>query len=58
MQRFTATGTADASIYFIILFSHRAAAYIKLEDYQNALTDCKKAIEIDPEYARAHGRMG
>ena len=37
---------------------HRAAAYIKLQELQKALEDCKKAVELNPSYARAHGRMG
>lgn len=36
----------------------RAAAYSKLNDFQNAIKDCEKAIEIDPKYAKAYGRMG
>ena len=42
----------------LIPLLHRAAAYIKLQDFQKALVDCKKAVELDPQYARAHGRLG
>ena len=36
----------------------RAAAYIKIEELQKALEDCKTAVRLKPDYARAHGRMG
>ena len=42
----------------LIPLFYRAAAYIKLQDFQKALVDCKKAVELDPQYARAHGRLG
>jgi Tfp pilus assembly protein PilF len=38
--------------------TYRAAAYIKIQELQKALDDCKKAISLNPGYARAHGRMG
>jgi tetratricopeptide (TPR) repeat protein len=39
-------------------YSNRAAAYIKLEDFPKALSDCQEAVALNPNYARAHGRMG
>ena len=36
----------------------RAAAYSKLSNHSFALEDCRRAIEIDPNYSKAYGRMG
>ena len=41
-----------------IFSSCRAAAYIKLQELQKALDDCKHALTLNPTYARAYGRMG
>jgi len=40
----------------ILIF--RAAANIKLEKLDVAIEDCKKALSLNPSYARAHGRLG
>jgi small glutamine-rich tetratricopeptide repeat-containing protein alpha len=40
-----------------IYFSNCAAAYINLGQYQKALEDCNKAIEIDPKFSKAYLRM-
>lgn len=37
---------------------YRAAAYIKMNELQKALTDCQQAVQLNPQYARAYGRMG
>ncbi|GAA6105584.1 tetratricopeptide repeat protein 1 [Tachysurus ichikawai] len=36
-----------------ILFSNRAAARIHLEEKTDAISDCTKAIELNPDYVRA-----
>jgi DnaJ family protein C protein 7 len=36
-----------------IFFANRAAALMKLGKYKEALRDCTKAIEIDPNYLKA-----
>ncbi|CAL8109868.1 unnamed protein product [Orchesella dallaii] len=41
-----------------VYFCNRAAAYIKLEQYDKALRDCQIAVQLQPSYARAYGRMG
>jgi len=33
-------------------------AEVKLKKYQEALNDCNKAIELNPEYAKAYLRRG
>lgn len=38
--------------------SFRAAAYTKLENHNQAISDCKEALRIDPTYGKAYGRMG
>lgn len=41
-----------------IYYCNRAAAYTSMENYEEALQDCKKAISFDPEYSKAYSRMG
>jgi len=41
-----------------IYYSNRAAAYAKLQDNKNSILDCQRAVEIDPTYSKAYGRMG
>jgi len=36
----------------------RAAAYGKMGEHQKSINDCKKALELDPKYGKAYGRMG
>lgn len=35
-----------------ILLANRSMAYLKLENFNNALKDAKKSIEIDPKYIK------
>ena len=37
---------------------YRAAAQTGKEAFDRALTDCRKALEIDPDYSKAYSRMG
>lgn len=39
-------------------FNLRAAAYTQIHKYNEAIADCKKSIEIDPNYAKAYSRHG
>lgn len=41
-----------------VFFCNRAAALLKLNDYQGAVTDCLAALAIDGNYGKAHGRLG
>lgn len=40
-----------------VYFCNRAAAYTNLDKFHEALDDCKKAIAINPDYAKAFSRM-
>lgn len=35
-----------------------AAAYCRLEQHDLAIQDCRTALALDPNYAKAYGRMG
>ena len=37
-------------------YSNRAAAYGAQQQYQKAINDCDKALELDPKFMRAHAR--
>ncbi|CAL8068314.1 unnamed protein product [Orchesella dallaii] len=41
-----------------VYFCNRAAAFIKMERYEEARRDCQIAVQLDPSYAKAYGRMG
>eukprot|EP00335_Anophryoides_haemophila_P000124 CAMPEP_0204821160 /NCGR_PEP_ID=MMETSP1018-20131115/4130_1 /ASSEMBLY_ACC=CAM_ASM_000518 /TAXON_ID=46462 /ORGANISM="Anophryoides haemophila, Strain AH6" /LENGTH=101 /DNA_ID=CAMNT_0051921483 /DNA_START=17 /DNA_END=322 /DNA_ORIENTATION=+ len=41
-----------------ILYSNRSGSYASLEDFENALKDASKAIEIKPDYVRGYVRKG
>ena len=45
-------------LIYICLFSCRAAAYTKQNENAKAVSDCEKALVIDPNYSKAYGRMG
>lgn len=36
----------------------RAAAYTQIHKYTEAIRDCLKSIEIDPNYSKAYSRLG
>ncbi len=37
---------------------YRAAALMKINKYDQALSDCQDAVKLDPSYAKVHCRMG
>lgn len=41
-----------------LFFSNRSACYASLEQYQDALDDAKKCVELKPDFARGYGRKG
>jgi small glutamine-rich tetratricopeptide repeat-containing protein alpha len=55
VEKYTAAINCQESAIF---YCNRAAAYTSLENYEEALQDCKKAISFDPDYSKAYSRMG
>lgn len=41
-----------------VYYCNRAAAHSKLNHHQDAIQDCKRALQIEPLYSKAYGRMG
>ncbi|XP_072467180.1 tetratricopeptide repeat protein 12 isoform X3 [Notamacropus eugenii] len=41
-----------------VLYTNRAQAYIKLEDYEKALVDCDWALKCDENFTKAYFHMG
>lgn len=41
-----------------VFYCNRAAAYIRVGQHEKAVADCKMALAYNPEYGKAHGRMG
>lgn len=41
-----------------VYFCNRAAANFKLGDHEAAVADCTAALAIQPDYSKAHGRLG
>ncbi|XP_071694506.1 uncharacterized protein [Rutidosis leptorrhynchoides] len=42
----------------VVYYCNRAAAYTRVGQYAEAIHDCNKAIEIDPNYSKAYSRLG
>lgn len=40
-----------------VLYSNRAAALLQMSKFDDAIKDCEKAIEIDPQFIRARERL-
>ncbi|KAG7161912.1 Small glutamine-rich tetratricopeptide repeat-containing protein alpha-like, partial [Homarus americanus] len=41
-----------------VYYCNRAAAHSKLNNHREAIEDCRRALEIEPQYSKAYGRMG
>ncbi|KAJ0087060.1 hypothetical protein Patl1_08374 [Pistacia atlantica] len=41
-----------------VYYCNRAAAYTQIHKYTEAIRDCLKSIEIDPNYSKAYSRLG
>ncbi|XP_068243176.1 small glutamine-rich tetratricopeptide repeat-containing protein alpha-like isoform X2 [Palaemon carinicauda] len=41
-----------------VYYCNRAAAHSKLNQHLDAIQDCKRALQIEPQYSKAYGRMG
>lgn len=44
----------DNAVYYV----NRAAAYTKLNQLDEAIRDCERGIDIDPNYSKAYSRLG
>ena len=38
-------------------YTNRAIAYLKVDNFDLAMNDCKKALDINPKFAKAYNRM-
>lgn len=41
-----------------VFFCNRAAAHFKLGEHEAAVADCMAALQLQPDYGKAHGRLG
>ncbi|BHF67175.1 hypothetical protein SprV_0301020000 [Sparganum proliferum] len=41
-----------------VYFCNRAAAYSRLNNHDESIRDCERAVAIDANYSKAYGRMG
>ncbi|XP_046972202.1 small glutamine-rich tetratricopeptide repeat-containing protein beta-like [Vanessa cardui] len=41
-----------------VFFCNRAAAHFKLGEHESAVADCMAALALQPNYGKAHGRLG
>ncbi|ERM94729.1 hypothetical protein AMTRI_Chr03g143920 [Amborella trichopoda] len=41
-----------------VLYSNRSAAYASLHDYESALKDAEKTVEIMPDWSKGYSRLG
>lgn len=41
-----------------IYFCNRAAALSRLNQHEGAIKDCQTAVNLDPSYSKAYGRLG
>ncbi|CAH0677585.1 unnamed protein product [Spodoptera exigua] len=41
-----------------VYFCNRAAAYFKLGDFEGSVADCTAALGLQPDYGKAHSRLG
>lgn len=41
-----------------VRFFHSAAAYSQQGDYEKAVEDATKALEVDPKYSKGYSRLG
>lgn len=46
----------EAQRWNAVLHCNRAAAYMSLKKYAEAVNDCNKSIALDENYSRAHLR--
>lgn len=55
-EKFTQAIELDPSNH--VLYSNRSGAYASLKDYEHALEDANKVVEIKPDWSKGWGRKG
>ncbi|KAL4993180.1 hypothetical protein BDV10DRAFT_179583 [Aspergillus recurvatus] len=56
IEKFTQAIELDSNNH--VLFSNRSAVYAAQKEYEKALTDAEKAVEIKPDWSKGHQRKG
>ncbi|KAI9474210.1 MAG: Stub1 protein [Benjaminiella poitrasii] len=56
IKEYTSAIIKDASV--CVYYTNRALCYSKLEKYDQVISDCRKAIEIDPSMVKAYYLIG
>ncbi|RDW61210.1 Hsp90 cochaperone STI1 [Aspergillus mulundensis] len=56
IDKFTQAIELDATNH--VLYSNRSAVYAAQQEYEKALTDAEKAVEIKPDWSKGHQRKG
>ncbi|KAH7120930.1 hypothetical protein B0J11DRAFT_551482 [Dendryphion nanum] len=56
IEKFTQAIEIDPSNH--VLYSNRSGAYASLKDYEHALEDANKVVEIKPDWSKGWGRKG
>ena len=52
------TSALDLDPRNAVYFCNRAAAHFKLDEHEAAVADCTAALALQPNYGKAHGRLG
>ncbi|KAL4991797.1 hypothetical protein BDW68DRAFT_151331 [Aspergillus falconensis] len=56
IEKFTQAIELDSNNH--VLYSNRSAVYAAQQEYEKALTDAEKAVEIKPDWSKGHQRKG
>ncbi|EFN59285.1 hypothetical protein CHLNCDRAFT_14958, partial [Chlorella variabilis] len=56
VEHFTAAIAVDPGNH--VLYSNRSAAYSSMSQYQQALGDAQKVVELKPDWPKGYSRLG